>query len=71
MQHIQAHRLLEVPQIGFDLPAHMVQFGQCVRRIEVDLQEGGHQRHGLGPKAGVGHAGAQFAHTEPCRERGK
>ena len=71
VQHIQAHRLLEVPQIGLDLPAHMVQFGQGVRWIQVDLQEGGDQRHRLRPKAGLGHAVAQFAHAEHRRERGK
>ena len=69
MEHIQAHGLLEVPQIGRDLPARMVQFGQGIRWRQVDLQEWGDQRHRLGPKAALGHAVAQFSPAEVCRQR--
>jgi hypothetical protein len=57
-----------MPQIDLDLPAHMVQFGPCVRGIQVDLQEGGDQRHGLRPKARLGNPVAEFAYAEHLRE---
>ena len=49
----------------------MVQFGQCICWIQIDLQEGGDQGDRLHPKAGLGHAVSHFAHAEHCRERGK
>ena len=71
MQHLQAHRLFEVPEIDLDLPTPLVPFGQGVRWIQVEFQEGGDQRHRLGPKADLGHAVAQFAHAAHVRKRPK
>ena len=71
VQHIEAHRLFEVPEIALDLPPRPVEGGQGVRGIQVDVEEGGDQGHRLRPKAGVGDTVTQFTHAEDRRERGK
>jgi hypothetical protein len=71
VQHIEAHRLFEVPEITLDLPPRPVEGGQGIGGIQVDIKQGGDQGHRLRPKAGVGHAVAQFTHAEDCWERGE
>jgi hypothetical protein len=57
--------------MGLDLPAHMVPFGQGLRWIQVDFQEGGDHRHRLRPKTRLDDTVAQLAHAEHCRKRRK
>jgi hypothetical protein len=71
MEHIEPHRLFEVAQIGLDLPAPMVPFGQGVGWRQVDLEEGGDHCPRRRPKARLGHAGAHCAYAAHRRERGQ
>jgi hypothetical protein len=70
VKHLQAPRLLAVPQLGLALSASLVQCGQSGGGRPGDRQEGGAPRHRLCPKTRLGHTGAQCTHAEHRWEGG-
>jgi hypothetical protein len=63
VQDVHLHRLLEMAEIGFDLPALPIEIGQFRSRIEVRVEQIGHQCYLLRTTATLVNIIAQFAES--------
>ena len=66
-QHVHPQRLLEVPEVGLDLPPPPVQVGQCRGRVTLRIQQRGDQRDDAGAAAAAGDGEPQFEREKWCQ----
>lgn len=64
VQDVHLHGLLEMTQVGFDLPALAVEVGQGLSGVLCGINERGDQRHLLGATTALHHPVAQLAKCE-------
>jgi len=67
MQHVHAQGLLQVPEIGFDLPTLAVEFDEVGLRITLAIEERRGQREDPGAAAALGDSDAHLTHRDGFR----
>ena len=70
MQHVHAQRLLEVPEVGFDLPPLTVEFRDVGLEVTLRVEQGRGQRDDARPPAAFSDSEAQLPHGDCFRQSG-